>query len=109
MHFDSEAPDIYVVENDARAKDVDFSLCTEDSTRTLTVINTATGTLKVSIASDDEALFFLGTKTIAQAHPPTFIAIEADGTCHYFDLQGRMLSGKPDKGLCIMNGKKVVK
>ena len=57
FHIDSEAPDIYIIENDARAYHVDFSLCYEDSTRTLKVINTATGTLKLDIASDDAALF----------------------------------------------------
>ena len=56
-HIDSEAPDLYIIENDARAYHLDFSLCTEDSTRTLKVINTATGTLKVAITSDDTALF----------------------------------------------------
>ena len=56
-HFDSEAPDIYIIENDKRAYHLDFSLCAEDSTRTLKVINTATGTLKVGIGSDDAALF----------------------------------------------------
>jgi hypothetical protein len=34
--------------------------------------------------------------------------IDADGTSRYFDLQGRMLNGKPDKGLYIKNGKKFV-
>ena len=57
FHIDSEAPDLYIIENDARAYHLDFSLCKKDSTRTLKVINTATGTLKVGIASDDEALF----------------------------------------------------
>ena len=57
FHFDSEAPDLYIIENKARAYHIDFSLCTEDSTRTLTVINTATGTLKLDITSDDTALF----------------------------------------------------
>ena len=57
FHFDNEAPDIYIIENDKRAYHLDFSLCTEDSTRTLQVINTATGTLKLDIASDDAALF----------------------------------------------------
>ncbi|MBR5747757.1 MAG: hypothetical protein IKY01_03110 [Prevotella sp.] len=57
FHIDNEAPDIYIIENDARAYHLDFSLCTEDSTRTLKVINTATGTLKVDIVSDDAALF----------------------------------------------------
>ena len=57
FHIDNEAPDLYIIENDARAWHLDYSLCTADSTRTLTVINTATGTLKVSISSDDAALF----------------------------------------------------
>ena len=57
MHIDNEAPDIHIIENDERAYHIDYSLCTEDSTRTLKVINTATGTLKVDIASDDAALF----------------------------------------------------
>ncbi|MBP5338289.1 MAG: hypothetical protein J6Z14_03150 [Prevotella sp.] len=57
LHIDNEAPDIYIIENDARANHIDFSLCEEDSTRTLTIINTATGTLKVDITSDDAALF----------------------------------------------------
>jgi len=39
---------------------------------------------------------------------PTVVAIDADGTCRYFDLQGRMLNGKPVKGLYIENGKKVI-
>jgi hypothetical protein len=49
--------------------------------------------------------FTEGTTTGIQ---PTLITIEADGTCRYFDLQGRMLNGKPDKGLYIENGKKVI-
>jgi hypothetical protein len=40
---------------------------------------------------------------------PTIVAIDADGTCRYFNLQGRQLNGKPDKGLYIENGKKVWK
>ena len=39
---------------------------------------------------------------------PTIQTIDADGTSRYFDLQGRMLNGKPDKGLYITNGNKVV-
>ena len=57
FHLDNEAPDIYVVDKDAPAKDIDFSLCTEDSTRTLTIINTATGTLNVNITSSDNNIF----------------------------------------------------
>ena len=29
----------------------------------------------------------------------TFRTIDTDGTNRYFDLQGRMLNGKPEKGL----------
>ena len=57
FHIDKEAPDIYIIENDVRAYHLDYSLCTKDSIRTLKVINTATGTLKVDITSDDAALF----------------------------------------------------
>ena len=39
---------------------------------------------------------------------PTIRAIDADGTSRYFDLQGRLLNGKPDKGLYIENGKKFI-
>ena len=40
---------------------------------------------------------------------PTIQTIEADGTSRYFDLQGRMLNGKPNKGVYIENGKKVIR
>jgi hypothetical protein len=36
---------------------------------------------------------------------PTIQTIESDGTSRYFDLQSRMLSGKPNRGLYINNGK----
>ena len=39
---------------------------------------------------------------------PTIRTIDPDGTSRYFDLQGRMLNGKPDKGVYIKNGKKFV-
>ena len=40
---------------------------------------------------------------------PIIQTIDADGTCHYFDLQGRLLNGKPVKGLYIEDGKKILK
>ena len=40
---------------------------------------------------------------------PTIITIDADGNSRYFDLQGRMLNGKPDRGIFIENGKKIIK
>ena len=39
---------------------------------------------------------------------PTIRTIDADGTSRYFDLQGRLLNGKPVKGVFIENGKKVI-
>ena len=38
----------------------------------------------------------------------TIETIDADGTEHYYDLQGRELPGKPERGIYIHNGKKVV-
>ena len=35
--------------------------------------------------------------------------VESDGTNRYFDLQGRQLNGKPEKGIYIINGKKFSK
>ncbi len=40
---------------------------------------------------------------------PVIQTIEADGTSRYFDLQGRLLNGKPEKGMYIENGKKVIR
>ena len=40
---------------------------------------------------------------------PVIQTIDADGTEHYYDLQGRQLNGKPNKGIYIYKGKKVVK
>ena len=39
---------------------------------------------------------------------PTIRTVDADGTNRYFDMQGRMLKSKPEKGLFIENGKKVI-
>ena len=39
---------------------------------------------------------------------PTIRTIDRDGTENYFDLQGRRLNGKPEKGIYIENGKKYI-
>ena len=39
---------------------------------------------------------------------PVIHTIDRDGTDRYFDLQGRLLSGKPSKGIYIYKGKKQV-
>ena len=73
------------------------------------------GVTSVSDASVPDALNILYEADIPtpSATPtgivPTIQTIEADGTSRYFDLQGRMLNGKPDKGVYIENGKKVIK
>ena len=47
-------------------------------------------------------------RPVTTAILPTIQTIDADGTKRYFDMQGRMLNGKPDKGLYIENGRKTV-
>lgn len=39
---------------------------------------------------------------------PTLRTIDADGTSRYFDLQGRLLNGKPNNRLYIENGRKFI-
>ena len=80
FRIDKEAPDIYIIENDARAQHVDFSLCFEDSTRTLKVINTATGTLKLDIASADAALF---STSASQLEVDAADSLDVDITFHF--------------------------
>ena len=46
---------------------------------------------------------------IPTAIQPVIQTIENDGTSRYFDLQGRMLNGKPSKGIYIENDKKVLR
>ena len=71
LHIDSEAPDLYIIENDARAYHFDLGHCTEDSTRTFQVINTATGTLNLTITSGNEALFTVAPGEMAVAAADT--------------------------------------
>ena len=67
FHIDMEAPDIYVVQGKVAASNVNFGLCTQDSTTTFTVINTATGTLNTAIEIYDDMPFSLSTKELAVA------------------------------------------
>ena len=71
------------------------------------------GVTNVSDASIPDALNILYSPDIPAPLAPTGIepviqTIETDGTSRYFDLQGRMLNGKPDKGVYIENGKKKI-
>jgi hypothetical protein len=87
FHIDNDAPDIHIIENDKRAWHLDFSLCDKDSTRTLGVINTATGKLKLSISSADEALFSLSTKEMEVEYADTLNV----------DITFNVAAGKPGK------------
>ena len=42
----------------------------------------------------------------ATAIAPVIQTIDADGTEHYYDMNGRQLNGKPQKGIYIHQGKK---
>ena len=57
-------------------------------------------------------MFFDADIATPSSHPtgiePTIQTIEADGTSRYFDLQGRMLNGKPLNGIFIYQGKKII-
>ena len=57
FHIDSEAPDLLVTVDSLHTRFVDYSVCAKDSTKEFIVINTGTGTLNVSIHSDDAVLF----------------------------------------------------
>jgi hypothetical protein len=46
-----------------------------------------------------------GTTGIA----PTITTIDRDGTQQFFDLQGHRLNGKLQKGVYIINGKKILR
>ena len=59
FHIDNEAPDLYIVENDTRAYHLDFSLCKEDSTRTLTVNASDTAYIDVTYLFDEQSLGML--------------------------------------------------
>ncbi len=39
---------------------------------------------------------------------PTFRTLDADGSSHYFDLQGRLIDDKPQQGMFINNNKKTI-
>lgn len=69
FHIDSEAPDIYPLYQDKNIQPVDLSLCTEDTTVTFNIINTATGTLTVNISAD--GAFSLDNSQVSIAYADT--------------------------------------
>ena len=83
----------------------------QDGKRFHTLFSNA-GVANVNDASVPDALNILYNADIPTPTPtgiqPIIMTIEADGTSRYFDMQGRMLNGKPDKGLYIEDGRKVI-
>lgn len=69
FHIDSEAPDIYPLYQDKNIQPVDLSLCTQDTTVTFNIINTATGTLTVNISAD--GAFSLDNSQVSIAYADT--------------------------------------
>lgn len=61
---------------------------------------------------DALSIIFEGDIPIPTATPtginPIIQTIEADGSTRYFDLQGRLLQGKPEKGMYVLDGKKII-
>jgi hypothetical protein len=67
--------------------------------KTFTIADTPAGEYRFRIIAYDRVL---------AAGNPIIQTIESDGTSRYFDLQGRMLNGKPVKGLYIEDGRKII-
>lgn len=71
FHIDMDAPDIYPAYQDKNIKPVDLGLCTQDTTVTFCVINTATGTLTVDLSLADEKAYSLDVKQVSVAAADT--------------------------------------
>lgn len=69
FHIDMDAPDIYPVYQDKNVQPVDLGVCTEDTTVTFCIINTATGTLRVNLSA--EAPFTLDNSEVSVAAADT--------------------------------------
>lgn len=71
FHIDMEAPDIYPAYLDKNIQPVDLGLCTEDTTVTFCIINTATGTLTVNLSTDDAKAYTLDNSQVSVASADT--------------------------------------
>lgn len=70
-HIDNKAPDIYPMYLDKNIQPIDFSLCKQDTTVTISIINTATDKLTVDLSASDEKAFSLDTKQVTVAAADT--------------------------------------
>ena len=71
FHIDMEAPDIYPIYQDKNIKPIDLSLCKQDTTVTLGIINTATGTLNVNLSTSDQKAYTLDNSQVNVAPADT--------------------------------------
>ena len=67
FQIDMEAPDLYVTLDSAVVKSLSLGLLTADSTKTFTVMNTGTGTLKVNAISSDNTRLSIKDASISVA------------------------------------------
>lgn len=70
-HIDNKAPDIYPMYLDKNIQPIDLSLCKQDTTVTISIINTATDTLTVDLSTSDGKAFSLDTKQVTVAAADT--------------------------------------
>ncbi len=70
-HIDNKAPDIYPMYLDKNIQPIDLSLCKQDTTVTISIINTATDTLTVDLSTSDGKAFSLDTKQVIVAAADT--------------------------------------
>ncbi len=70
-HIDMEAPDIYPLYQDKNIQPIDLGVCTQDTTMTFGIINTATGTLTVDLLSSDTNAYTLDNSQLSIAAADT--------------------------------------
>ena len=71
FHIDMDAPDIYPAYLGKNIKPIDFGVCTQDTTVTFSIINTATGTLTVNLATGEEKAYSLDLSQVSVAAADT--------------------------------------
>ena len=71
FHIDKDAPDIYPLYQDKNIQPIDFGVCTQDTTVTFSIINTATGTLTVDLSTDDRKAYSLDVNQVSLAATDT--------------------------------------
>ena len=71
FHIDMDAPDIYPIYQKKNIQPIDLGVCTADTTVTLGIINTATGTLTVDLSTSDKKAYSLDLQQASVAAADT--------------------------------------